>query len=513
MRRSIFKDILNNSIRIMISIILFMTIVVSILICGSIDTKYKMQDNQILNDYVAEVRQTIEEAMEQVNSMLKYSFISNNIAQDRNTIEEKYRFSMNMDAYLGSQENDSYSVNLYLSDQNIYESKYIQSIDNLENTENILRKLKSSLLVWDELIQEDIYGRQIVSFYRKVDSSCRNILECQIVIPETSNDRIIIKNKSEINKGDNHRELLENYSIVLKNKSYAYEYLKSIFLIVCIMALFLAIVIFILRVQNRKITSRISDFIDYIDAVDEKELLEDNLNFNNDNREIEIIQNAISNLIQKIHKLENEKWEYDLALLQKQINPHTLYNSLSAIKFNAFMKHDDDTVNIVDTMVKYYRCVLNRGKTTVTLREELETIKLYVEINERSHGEKYNFTTDIPEELLDIEIVHLLLQPFVENAIIHGLTGKDSECEFKIKARQEGNMIIFVISDNGYGIGTKKLQKLSDIENYDESFGIKNAYRRMKLFYDDSSIKIFSKENQGTTVEIKFKLKKFTEEN
>ena len=196
MGRSIFKDILNNSIKIMTSIIIFMTIIVSILVCGNIRTRYKTQDNQILNDYDLEVKQTIEEAMEQVNIMLKYSFISNNIALERNTIEEKYLFSMNMDAYLGSQEKDSYSVSLYLSDKNIYESKYIQSIQNLDDKENILIKLKSSLLVWDELMEKDIYGRQIVSFYRKIDASCENILECRIILPETSNDRIEIKKKS-----------------------------------------------------------------------------------------------------------------------------------------------------------------------------------------------------------------------------------------------------------------------------------------------------------------------------
>jgi two-component system sensor histidine kinase YesM len=198
----------------------------------------------------------------------------------------------------------------------------------------------------------------------------------------------------------------------------------------------------------------------------------------------------------------------EFSLLQKQLDPHTLYNSLSAIKYNAFIRKDADTIDIVNNMTDYYRSVLNKGNDFINLRDELVAMEKYVAINEVSRDIKYTLETSMSKELYDCTIIHFLLLPFVENSIIHGFDGTEDECRIKIDCKKVADFIVIKISDNGFGMTKEQVSKLNNLENYDESYGIKNSYRRMKLIYgDDSQILYESELNKGTTVTLKFKYK------
>lgn len=221
---------------------------------------------------------------------------------------------------------------------------------------------------------------------------------------------------------------------------------------------------------------------------------------------------SIKQLIDKVYVLQIKEREAELKALQAQINPHFLYNVLDTLFWKLKNKGENEASEMVYSLSKIFRLTLNKGKGFTVVAKEKEFLEHYLMLQKSRFKEKLNYTIDMDAEILNMAIPKLLLQPFVENAILHGLENKNNGGSIYI----EGNLckddkIRFVIRDDGIGMNEDKIGSLlnqggeSDINTSDVSGGyaIKNIDERLKLIYGDNYELNFSSEpGKGTTVEI-----------
>ena len=200
-----------------------------------------------------------------------------------------------------------------------------------------------------------------------------------------------------------------------------------------------------------------------------------------------------------------ENTELEMELLSMQLDPHMLYNSLASIRLDAYRIKHQKIIDLVDNMVLYYRDILKKDRKFITVEQEIESIRKYLYINELSHEKKYKLETVIDENLKQMQIPPQILHTFVENCIVHGLSGINKESIIRIKMRESDGFIITEIFDNGYGITTDQLDRINAGTLGPRHIGISNALKRLKLVYgEESSIRFDSEKNAYTKVVIRF---------
>lgn len=195
-----------------------------------------------------------------------------------------------------------------------------------------------------------------------------------------------------------------------------------------------------------------------------------------------------------------------LELLQEQINPHLLYNTLSMVSAMAEESGQQEIMNLSENLSAFYKSVLNRGKIVCRMREEIEMVKRYVEIAKSVYRIDIDIIFDVDSEFLDLYTLKLIIQPVVENSILHGIRPK-KEGTIAISERIENEDIILSISDDGIGIEENMVNTLNGITSnseFDKSYGITNVNRRIKMLLGEKyGLKYTSTPNEGTTVIIK----------
>lgn len=216
--------------------------------------------------------------------------------------------------------------------------------------------------------------------------------------------------------------------------------------------------------------------------------------FTEDTDEIGIVANSLATMTQqlneminKVYKMEIEKKAIELRALQAMINPHFLYNSLSAIKWKAIKEGNDGISDITGLLAKFYRTSLNNGNQITIVRNELENIKAYVEIQKLTHENSFEAEYDLEEEGMDHEMLNFLLQPIVENAIKHGIDyredGEGEKGVIRIAFREQGDYIFFTVRNNGPKVELKELEAV--IDRPGKGYGIFNIKERIALYYGD----------------------------
>jgi two-component system, sensor histidine kinase YesM len=238
----------------------------------------------------------------------------------------------------------------------------------------------------------------------------------------------------------------------------------------------------------------------------------------NDNRADEYhkvykgFNNMVTELNSLIRDLVNEKIlkkEAQIKLLQAQINPHFLYNTLESIHSIAKIKKVDEISSMVSALSKFFRISLSGGKDDVTLSEAIELVLNYLTIQNIRFNGKIDYQINIPEELRKAIVPKLILQPVAENSIYHGIEQKKGIGILIISALSQKGEMELIIEDNGIGINEKNLLELrNSIENgsFEDSrnFALKNLNRQIKLKYGiNYGLKIESVEGNGTSVHIK----------
>ncbi|WP_426249472.1 cache domain-containing sensor histidine kinase [Paenibacillus pabuli] len=211
----------------------------------------------------------------------------------------------------------------------------------------------------------------------------------------------------------------------------------------------------------------------------------------------------LKSLVTEVYQKELQSKEAELDLLQAQINPHFLYNTLGSISSLAVKHQDPQIQDMVLHLAKFYRISLNKGKSILTINEELKLTQSYNAIQLIRFKGKLNIIYTIDQSILPYSTVKLALQPFVENAVIHALWNQDRPLNIHIKGVIENNSIILSVIDDGMGMRREKLEALFE-EKEGRGYGISNVDRRIKLkFGEYYGVKVYSKLGMGTTVQIR----------
>lgn len=169
------------------------------------------------------------------------------------------------------------------------------------------------------------------------------------------------------------------------------------------------------------------------------------------------------------------------------------------------VKGETETAQMIKYLSKIFRRILSWGSDDVTIKEELNYIKYFLEIQKYRFGDKLDYKIHVDEDVLNYIIPKMVIQPFVENACIHGIEGSSDNGLVVVEIKRSNSFVVFTIKDNGIGMSEYTLDNiytsLEDAEDASGSVGIKNAYRRLKLLYgDDFRFRIDSRRDAGTVV-------------
>ncbi|MDG0795028.1 histidine kinase [Cohnella ginsengisoli] len=189
-------------------------------------------------------------------------------------------------------------------------------------------------------------------------------------------------------------------------------------------------------------------------------------------------------------------------MLQAQISPHFLYNTLSTIGSLANLGEADKVTKMVQELSKFYRLTLNEGQVYISLEEEVEQVKAYLDIQRVKYADTFQVYVDIDPDILRVPIIKLVLQPFVENIFKHAWFGES--IAIRITGRRlGGDRIELKVIDNGIGMRPDTLKRMRSSEARSGGYGLKNVEERIKMRYgSDFGIRIGSYYGAGTTVEL-----------
>ncbi len=229
--------------------------------------------------------------------------------------------------------------------------------------------------------------------------------------------------------------------------------------------------------------------------------------------EIGVLSNSFNSMTSKINSLIQEVYveqirqsELELQMLQSQINPHFIYNTLESISMMATIHDDNTTSEMASNLGSILRYGINKNKTEVTVSEELDNLQKYISLQDIRFHSVYQIKIEVDPNLLVIHIIKLILQPIVENAIYHGMKDIRSGGEIIIKGyKRDKNILVFEVSDNGKGMSEKLTKDLNDYindkNNSFNSIGLRNVNKRIKIRYgEDYGLVIQSSPEAGTKV-------------
>lgn len=225
------------------------------------------------------------------------------------------------------------------------------------------------------------------------------------------------------------------------------------------------------------------------------------------NKTFNSMMNRIHSLAEEVLAEQKEQNKAELKALQNQINPHFLYNTLDSIIYLIDEKRNEEAQSMIIALSRFFRISISRGKNVISVRDELNHVRYYLQIQKMRYGPQFHFDFDVEPGVENYYVIKLILQPLVENAIIHGLSEKpDKDSNIYIKAFVEGEFFRFDIVDNGFGMLPEKIEEVyasfrdKSIHN---GVGLSNVYHRIRIFYGDKAdIKIESSLDVGTKISI-----------
>ncbi len=214
---------------------------------------------------------------------------------------------------------------------------------------------------------------------------------------------------------------------------------------------------------------------------------------------IEAMFIQIRNLMRNNTEILEAKHKSEFEVLQAQINPHFIYNTLDSISSIAKIEGQPEIEELVYALSSFFKISLHNGDRYISIEEEIEHVKSYIKIQEIRWPGRFSVEFDVEEEILGCEIIKTILQPFVENAIKYAFEGKTETGVIKIRAFRDDKFIVFEIEDNGRGFDTSILGS----DSY-KGVGIKNTLNRVVYEYGkECGVDFVSKAGEGTVVRIK----------
>ncbi|WP_068777082.1 sensor histidine kinase [Paenibacillus sp. FJAT-26967] len=220
-------------------------------------------------------------------------------------------------------------------------------------------------------------------------------------------------------------------------------------------------------------------------------------------RMFNLMLKQIRRLIQQVKDEQEQKRETEIQMLQAQINPHFLFNTLNSLKWTAMLSQADSVSRGLGALAELLRNTIVDKKELVTLWTEIRNIENYVIIQRVRYGTSFTVAYDIPEELYECRMLKFLLQPIVENSIIHGLEGQEAVGHILIECRKSADELRIRIRDDGQGMDPGTVRELLG-QGPDRRFagiGVTNVAERIRLNFGESyGLKVHSEVGQGTEV-------------
>ncbi len=238
--------------------------------------------------------------------------------------------------------------------------------------------------------------------------------------------------------------------------------------------------------------------------------------------EIQVLTNSFNDMAGEIQflieNIKREQWnlrDTELKLLQAQINPHFLYNTLDAIVWMAEGGQDREVVAMVTALSEFFRTTLSEGQDSITIREEESHIRSYLSIQEFRYADILEYEIRIDPAIYDYYILKLTLQPLVENALYHGIKNKRGKGKIIVSGYEEDGQVFLEVRDNGIGMDQEELEKLrrklKGHEVHERGFGLGNVDERIRLNYGpEYGVSFSSVKGEGTVAVVRIPKKKHT---
>ena len=217
----------------------------------------------------------------------------------------------------------------------------------------------------------------------------------------------------------------------------------------------------------------------------------------------------INELMQKVTQSEILNKEMEFKTLQSQMNPHFLYNTLDTINWLAFKEKQTEICNLVAAISSLIRASISNKKSIITIEHELDYVKNYIYIQHIRYKDRFDTIYDIDESLLKQAVPKLIIQPIVENAIIHGIENSKNKNLLYISVKRENECIVIIVKDTGIGMTDEKVSELlkeplnaeGDEQKAHTNLGLYAVHKRIQLMYGDLyGLTVHSQAGEGTTV-------------
>lgn len=287
------------------------------------------------------------------------------------------------------------------------------------------------------------------------------------------------------------------------------------FMVVC--SILIAVLIAVVAVSAVMIVSGILQPIRQLNSVTEKIAQGDfnaraQVNSDDEVAELAVSFNKMTgnmqSLIDKVKEDERKMRKADLRLLQEQIQPHFLYNTLDTIVWLIESNEPDEAVTMVVTLSDFFREILSKGKEFISIKEEEKHISSYLQIQEMRYRDILEYDIQLDQVIYKYQILKLTLQPVVENALYHGIKYKRAKGCIHIHGEKEGDIIRLTVRDDGVGMDEEELAQLRQqiekpCQETEKGFGLANVNERIHMYFGyEYGMKIESEKGKGTTVEI-----------
>lgn len=510
------KVFYDNTVIIMISLFVVF-VVMCYMICRWQMGIFTQERILAAEKYSVRVSTAISDGVQKAKNIMTWPYFIDSLNIESVSNYDKLERSNNITRFINNMINDNNaSIYIYTENPNVFQNKYIHSVHRLSNYDNIEAALaENENFIWDKDVYGENEGNKYIKFYIGDALYGNYILEYRVFIPQTETpyDMSVINSEKKREKNEIRSSINEYFSVVLYMDG---NVLKDEIERIVITFIFFAILfIFIVVIINHKIIKEtFRGMGEFISGLKDNDLIPKKAQIpisEKDPDEIMVMKRALNELLQTVKEvtqrqniIENEKKELEIYMLRKQIDPHMLYNSLTVFKLDAFKKNDEKTMRLVDNMIEYYRAVLNKGNSLVKIKDEISTIKKFLDIYASVNNQTVDFYYEISDSIADYKIPAMMIHTFAENSVVHGFCGMLEICRIVILCSDLGDSIRITIEDNGCGIDPEKLEQLN--EGNGRGYGIRNTLMRIKtMFGDDAKVHFESEPNKRTVVNIHFK--------
>lgn len=361
----------------------------------------------------------------------------------------------------------------------------------LVDEKGTLLACQNSAQLGKNVVPEEIQGKQREEAYRQVARQAGFVEEGETAIYSVFDG----KTGWEVVRATSHDALVSGLR-------------KQQQMLASIIALSLLLVLFIMVSQVSKMTGAIGRVVETMKRAGGGDLTVHVAPDGTRPTEIEIIAKAFNSMMDKLKDSTERQKNAEIAALEAQINPHFLYNTLDTINWMAIDKEEYEISNMIGTLARILRYGISDSNGVVKIREEADWLKQYIFLQQTKLKNSFECQINVAPEILELPVHKLLLQPFVENAILHGFKGVDRICRLQIDMSRDGGFIGIAIRDNGCGMPEEIVREINAgifRKTGDKNhIGMENAITRIGMYYGNrAEVVIESMRGQGTTVRMR----------